>query len=221
MLAGELVDRAATVLNDTDNVRWTRQALLDFLAEGQRQVALARPQAAAVTQSVALVAGTRQTLPQGGRVVLDVVRNLGADGQTPGRPVLRTTRGELDACEPDWHLAEAGSQGIEAWMQDPAQDPPGVFHVHPGPALGQTLYVEAAYGTLPEAPADENATLGVDEAWSGPLLDWMLYRAFAVDMDSKTSAARSQAHYVAFLQAMGQGQSLEQGRDRGVRTVNP
>jgi len=89
MQAKAILDKAEVLLLDPTNVRWPRNQLLDYLNDGQREVVIYRPDASMEDRVVALVdASTRQTLPANGLRLLDVVRNMGTDGATPGAPLL-------------------------------------------------------------------------------------------------------------------------------------
>jgi hypothetical protein len=60
----DLIDRAEEILQDTTNVRWSQQTLLDYLNDGQREVVLFRPDANPVNTSFTLTANSaKQTLP--------------------------------------------------------------------------------------------------------------------------------------------------------------
>ncbi len=110
--AGAIVERARQMLWDVESVRWTEEALLGFLNAGQGAIVLARPEAFAKNVAFVMAAGTKQALPADGVRLVDVVRNLGIDGLTPGRSVRIVEREVLDSQRPDWH-AETQSQRIQ------------------------------------------------------------------------------------------------------------
>ncbi|MDO8310527.1 MAG: hypothetical protein Q7T25_01160, partial [Sideroxyarcus sp.] len=102
-----LLLRAGDLLQDVTNIRWTQDELLRWLNDGQRAIVLERPEATAVNTSVLLVAGTKQTLPALGLRLLDLPRNMGVGGSTPGRAIRLVQREVLDAQLPDWHSMTA------------------------------------------------------------------------------------------------------------------
>ena len=58
-----LLTRIRNVLQDTTNVRWTDIELRDYINDAQREIVNLRPDSSATTSNIALVAGTKQTLP--------------------------------------------------------------------------------------------------------------------------------------------------------------
>jgi len=201
MIAREIMDRAALLLADAQNVRWTRATLLDLVNEGVRQVVLVRPDASTRVQSVQLSPGSRQDLPSGGLRLLAVLRNMGADGQSPGQAVRLVERAALDASAPDWNAAGAES-AITEYLYDLRR--PGVYHVYPPLTGTGPVYAEIAYSASPRAVTDEEAPLGLDEVYAGPILDWVLYRAFHADIESPAGRARAEHHFQAFYRALEQ-----------------
>ena len=199
MNAGDIVARAAWILNDADHTRWSEAMLLSFIGEAQGQVALVRPDATARTQVLALGAGTGQRLPEDGLRLLDVCRNLGPDGNTPGRAVQRADREALDACMPDWRSDALGGEA-RLWVHDERQ--PKVFQIWPGRAADGPWHVEIAYSAATQTPGTINDRLALDDCFAGPVLDYVLHRAFAVDGGSGAGRERSAAHLEAFARGL-------------------
>ena len=93
MIASDILDRVSMQLNDQGRVRWTLPMLLNYLTDAMRQTVLVRPDANARAHVVKLTPGsTRQRIPEGSLMFLAMVRNMGPDGLTPGRPIEPTTR---------------------------------------------------------------------------------------------------------------------------------
>lgn len=206
MLASDLLRRAAWTLSDAENERWSQEMLLAFLSDAQRQVALRRPDATARRALVDLAPGIVQEIPADGLRLMDVVRAVGADGVS-GRAVRLVDRSALDACEPDWHTAvesEYGELPAEELLPDQYvhdERTPRLFYVFP-PVAGAGGRLEIVYSVDPAELAGPESPLAVDAVYAGPLLDYALHRAFALDTESETSRARSEAHLRAFVQAM-------------------
>lgn len=211
MLARDLVRRAAWILSDEAHERWSVEMLLAFLSDAQRQVALLRPDATATRAIIDLAPGTVQEVPAGGLRLIEAVRAVGLDG-TPGRAMRLVDRSALDACEPGWHAAQAaglpeGEPAAGGLLPDQyAHDEraPRLFHVYPPvpPEEGAGGRMELIYSASPAELDSLDSPLGVDPAYAGPLLDYALHRAFALDTESETSRARSDGHLRAFAQAM-------------------
>jgi hypothetical protein len=200
ILASAIVDKAEIVLQDTTNVHWAASEHLGWLNDGQREIALAKPDACVVTKSVQLATGTRQTIGSGTTtdavMLLKVVRNMGTDGTTAGAAV-RIIPGELlDAYRPSWHVDSAVSAVTNA-VFDPRA--PKQFYVYP-PSNG-TGYVELMYSAIPATVASLAAAITVDDIWANALMDYILYRAYSKPYVA--DPARAMAYYTAFAQALG------------------
>jgi hypothetical protein len=199
VIASKIIDRAGLLLSDTEGRRWPRETLLDFVNEGIRQVVLVRPDAAARVEVVQLSPGTRQSLPAGGLRLLDVIRNMGPDGASPGPAVRLAEKAALDAADAGWHGAAAGSQ-VDEYLYDLRR--PGVFYVGPPVAATPALYVEIAYAASPVPLEAEGQEIGLDDVYAGPVLDWVMYRAFHADTESGAGRARAEHHFEAFYRAL-------------------
>lgn len=198
LTAQSIVDKAEQILQDATNVRWTEAELLGWLNDGQRQIALMRPDASVTNGNITLVAGTKQSLPASGLRLLDVVRNMGVGGATAGTAVRLVDREVLDAQRPDWH-SETASASIKHYVFDARN--PKTFYVYP-PATGTSPTVEAIYSV---APADVliAAAITLDDIYQNPLLDWILYRAFSKDAEYAANEQLAIKHLSAFMSALG------------------
>lgn len=196
--AQSIIDRAETLLLDTSNVRWPAAELLDWLNDGQRAIVAVRPDANAVTESVALVAGTKQSLPAEGYQLINVVRNMGTSGTSPGRAVRYAPMRLLNEQYPDWHT-ETATTTIEHFLTEPRS--PKTFYVYP-PATA-SIQVEIVYSKAPTNVASLGATITLDDIYATSLLDYVLYRAYSKDGEVPGSAARAVAHFQAFEMGLG------------------
>lgn len=212
MLGSDLLTRAATILQDSDNTRWPLAELVNWINDGQRAVVLAKPSANAQSVVFSLVLGTLQSLTEASHLLLlRIPRNITAVGppRNGGRAVRPTTREMLDSSEPNWHdpLTVTFKREVRQYVYD--EENPREFYVYPG--NDGTGKVEAVVSVLPtDLEADGDATLlasyeselGLVETYSVPLLDYVLYRAFGKD-DVAGDAGRAQMHYNAFAAALG------------------
>lgn len=78
LTAASVLNTVSQVLLDETNTRWSAANLLTYLNEAQRQLVTLRPEAGVVTETVALAEGVKQSIPTGGRALLDVPRNYTA-----------------------------------------------------------------------------------------------------------------------------------------------
>lgn len=185
-------------MQDTTNIRWPTPELLRYLNDAQREVVKDRPDATAANESMALVAGTKQHIPALGLKLIDVPRNMGVNGTTPGRAIRIVDREALDAQRPDWHTETATAE-VKHFMHD-ARDPLR-FYVYP-PATG-TAQVEVVYSTAPTEITQETDDIGVPDIYVNALIDFTLYRAYSKDADYTANINRAAGHYAAYGQALG------------------
>lgn len=202
--AQSIIRRVVETLQDNTSIRWPVSELVRYLNDAQREVILYRPDAAVTNASVPLVAGSRQSLPSGGTKLVEVVRNSAGTK----RAVRMVNREILDAQLPGWH-AQTGVTEILHYMYDPRE--PRVFYVYP-PAAAVNAAVEVTYASVPGdilEPADGAlytaiaGNIGVPDIYGNAVQDYVLYRAYTKDSEYAGNAARAQAHYAAFANALG------------------
>jgi hypothetical protein len=195
----DILDEVAGDIQDTGKVRTTNERLLEFYNNALLQVVIVRPDANAVTKNIALVSGTKQTLPPGDMRLLDLTRNMGALGNTPGAAVLQ---GNLDAqnrFNPDWHT-ETGSPDIEEWFYDYRRNPTA-FYVSP-PAVEPT-YVEVSVSTSPAIVTDPQTNMELIDIYKGPVMSWMKYQFYMRQTESQFAVLKAREHKEAFYQTLG------------------
>lgn len=196
--AQSIIDKAEQILLDSTNVRWTENELLGWLNDAQRQIALIRPDSSVTNANIVLVVGTKQSIPAAGLRLIDVIRNMGVGGATPGSAVRLVDREVLDTQRPDWH-SETASAVIKHFVHD--QRNPKNFYVFP-PALVNAT-VEAIYSVAPSEVAAIGNTITLDDIYQNPILDWILYRAFSKDAEYAANQELSVKHLQAFMGALG------------------
>jgi hypothetical protein len=198
------VRRAVETLQDPTSIRWPVNELVRYLNDGQREIALYRPDSMVTSATAPLVAGAKQTLPAGGTKLIDVVRNTAGDK----RAIRLTNREILDAQVSGWY-GLPGVTEILHFMYD-VRDP-RTFYVYPV-AAATGASVELVYAALPvdiAEPADGSlygavdGNISVPDIYGNVLLDYILYRAYTKDSEYAGNAARSQAHYQLFANALG------------------
>lgn len=197
ILAAELISRAGEILQDEEHIRWTVPELLRWVNDGARETILRRPAARSVTQALALAAGTKQAIPAMGVQLLDVVRNLGMDGLTPGRAVRRIDRQLLDDQMPDWHMTKKAAKIKHFTFEDRA---PKDFYVYP-PAVAGTQ-VEVLYSELPPTITQDGEALDLGAEYLNALVSYMVYRALSKDSEFANGNVAT-LHYQAFINAVG------------------
>lgn len=205
VLASRIISSAQTLLQDAAGTRWTTAELLGWLNEGQRVVVTEKPDAYVKTEAMRLGAGVKQTIPETGTVLQSVTRNMGAGGTSPGRSIQLVDRALMDAAVPDW-AADTASATVQSYMFDDRN--PRIFFVHPPqPQAGQG-YVEIVYTA---APTDIAATdpIALGDAYEAALVNYVVYRAYAKDMDMGPNTQRATLAYQIFTQSLGTMQAQE------------
>lgn len=201
-LVSSVLADANIILND-NGVRWVTAELVRWFNEAQLQIVQMFPPANTKNVSVALVPGTKQTLPPSAILLIDIVRNMGASGTTPGKIIRVTTRESLDSADPNWH-ASAPTQLVSNYMYNPAD--PTHFYVYP-PQPASPSHVELVYSAVP-ATVDGNGSLGLPDQYSTAVLEYVLYRAFSKDAEVAASRERASAHFQAFRAAVAAADSI-------------
>jgi len=215
----DVVLRVGQLLQDTTHIRWPLAEKLQYITDAVREVCFYKPDACVKTAVVNLVAGTKQSLPSEGTTLIDIVRNMGVGGATPGVAPRAITRDILDAQMPGWH-ASASSAEVKHYVFDPQNQ--RVFYVYPPqPATGQGS-LELVYSAEP-ANATENGTLDLDGTWLPAIVNYALYRCYSKDAEYAANANLAAAYYQAFNAQMVGRTNAEQAADinRNSAGTNP
>ncbi|MGD8913115.1 MAG: hypothetical protein PVJ68_10285 [Candidatus Thiodiazotropha sp.] len=199
MLASKIIDRVKEVLQDANSVTWTEAQLIEWLNDAQRAVVSERPDATSITESMALVSGTKQLLPAGGSKLLKVVRNMGTDGATPGRAIKLVDQDTLDENSPDWH-ADTSAAVIKAYVFNESTDPKVFYVTPPSDASSQ---IEIAYSKNPADVAATTDETSVPDIYGPALIEWMCYRAFSRESINTPNYQRGLNHQKTFFNLLG------------------
>lgn len=206
ILASAIIAKAQTIIQDTTGVRWPETELLGWLNEGQRELVMLKPDASVKNESVLLVAGTKQTIPASGTILLSVVRNMGANGTTPGMAIRSIKRNVLDEQLPNWH-ASAASASVSYVVTDGRN--PKVFYVYPPQPAVSPGQVEIVYSSSPADIAAVGSPVTIDDIYSGSLLDYCLFRAYSKDAEYAGNENRAVSHYQKFTETLGLKEKVE------------
>lgn len=198
MIGSDVVTRLRLVANDADAIRWTSEELVLWINDGCRFIALLRPDSCSVNGTMALVAGSKQSiagLTPAGLRVLDVVRATAS-----GRAIRLVDREVLDTQLPSWHAA---TQGVPTnWVFDNRD--PKTFYVYPPAAA--TTQIELIYSRNPVALANvselASVTLSPDDIYIDPLVNYVLHRLYSKDADFAQNANLSANYLAACVQAL-------------------
>lgn len=198
--AKQVIDHASFILKDTDNVRWVREIILDYVNEAQLAVVRLLPSANRVRTVVKLQEGTLQELPEDALSLISVTRNM-CDGMG-GRAVRLATRSVFDAMFPDWHDATP-SDIVQNYFYDDREDTS--FEVFP-PNDGSGE-VEIVYAAVPKR-VEEDDVLTIGAQYATLVTNYVLYKCALLDSDFNGTQSLAQYYYQLFLTELkGQDES--------------
>lgn len=215
VLASTIIDKAAKQLVDINNIKWTRAELLAWLNDGMRQIVTMQPSASSTTVSKLLAEGTRQYLPAGGWLLLQIYRNMGTTGDVPGRAIRIISRELLDGFNPNWH-SEIPRAEVKNYIYD-VQDQTA-FYVYP-PNTG-TQYIEINYSAQPANLTLESQAIPLFDVFQSALVDYILYRACSKNIDYAPGVQIAQSYLATFTAAI-QGKSQSETVNEPVNSLNP
>ena len=201
---GHLIDIVLDQVQDESNDLWENQDLLNWYNLGTRRIVGIDPRANPVTEAIKLAEGMRQASPSGAIAILNVLRNMGADGLTPGRGITETTIDALRRAYPSYST-ETESATIYNFMRDPMDKT--AFWVYP-PADG-TSYVEIEYAKVPtiivwDEDGDwQDAHISLKEDYIEAIINYVLSCAFGKDTDIPGNEQKANKYGALFASAMG------------------
>ena len=202
LTVNDLIVEAAGQYNDelnADTGDYNRVHIADWIRyfnSAVRSLVLVRPDAAPKTVPVELATGTtKQSLPTEAFRLIDIPRNMGSDGSTPGKIITPINREILDLTNQTWHQDTVATY-IDHFTYDITN--PRTFYVTP-PTHGSTkVYVEMVYSYLPVTATDKTDAIVVADVFANPLIAWMTYRAYSID-DEEVNFGKGQASLQEFF----------------------
>lgn len=217
-LVKDLLFRVSSQLHDVSPqfTRWTQRELVSWLNDGQKAIAKYMPSSCSRVDAIKLAAGTKQSIERllAGNVRSDgglttsniyggylqsIIRNMGADGATPGRSIRLVDREVMDVNNPTWH-SETGAY-VSQYMFDPRM--PKVFYVYPGVPSATNAWIEISYLSDPvEVSATGSygmdgtslTTISVDDKYIDDLVNYILARAYMKDAEFAANGNLASAH---------------------------
>jgi len=204
-----VIDRVQTVLQDTTGVRWpVVNELVLWINDAQREVALMKPDASAVNETVTLTTGTKQSIPTTGNRLLKVVRNMSAASGGTGKRSVRLVDAEvLNSQTPDWHDPTVSGDAahtniVKHYVYEEAN--PRNYYVYPG--VSGSAYLEIIYSSNPTTVA-QSGNLSIPDIFANAVMNYVLYMAYMKDAEIAGNADRANSHYQLFTASVaGKGQ---------------
>lgn len=189
--AKQVIDSAVEVLHDDAGVRWPRGDLLAYLNDAQREVLLYRPDASTAVVNHTLTTGFLQTLPAQALRLMDVKCNVS------GRACKLAKRDSLDDQRPSWRTDPA-SATVKAWTYD--ERDPKRFEVWPPATSAAALRL--LISVPPADVANEDAPISLDDMYKGPLVSYIVHRAYLRDSEDAAMDALSKGMYSLMVQQL-------------------
>lgn len=209
----EALWRVASLLQDVSPqfTRWPETELVQWLNDAQLAIHKFLPAACSRVDAIRLVPGTRQSIesipaancipgdgstpsaPILGTQLLEIIRNMGANGSTAGKSVRLIPREVLDSQKPTWHSV-SGTE-VAQYTYNPAT--PRYFYVSPGVPASPAQWVEIAYLAQPipipntGTPGAElylfaganNTMLSIADEYIDDLVNYVVARAYMKNAD--------------------------------------
>jgi hypothetical protein len=180
----DVANRVREIIQDSGKVRISDATIYMWVGDALDLLARYAPQLFTVRGTHTTTAGARQTITNTRAIAL--VRVVG---------IPQFVKSVLDAFDPDWEAATAGTAA--EWASD---DSPLSFFVNPKSAGGAALTIDYV-----AAPAEVTAltdALPVSDDFVGPIADYVVGMAEAKDAAHVVSG-RAQAFMQAFASKLG------------------
>lgn len=193
-------------LQDATADKWPIAELCRAFNLAQRVVSLVRPDLSSKRATVTCVAGALQSLPAGGKLLLNVENNAGGNKRAVKMP--RNGRSLVDAVKPNWRSLTGADEILEAYYDERE---PLKFEVYPPATTAAQLVVlysanPTAIGTDHAAGttyADVTGNMDLQDSAEPALIELILAYAFAKDAQFSAQAARSQGHFANAASLLG------------------
>lgn len=201
MKASDVINSVRGTLMDEDsnNYRWSDSVLRGYVYDALLQLIGVRPDVTATTDKHKLSPGTLQSIPSDALKLLDIPRNLGSDGATPGYTVTPIDREDMDTLDRAWHKRTA-KDFIEHYAYD--EKVPQEFYVTPPVTDSKDVYVEVQYAAKPAEITANEDVLPVEDIYKGSLVQWVLSLAYSQETGA-TSEQRSRRYEQSFYNSLG------------------
>lgn len=203
--AQDVIDLARIILQDPDGDRWDDTELLLWLNSAQRAAASAKPNTMATSDTVSLVEGAWQSVPEDGFQLLSVERVFEGQAMEPVEKAV------LDRALKGWQ-SETPTPSPRNYVYD--EQTPYRFAVYP-PAQAGTQ-IELVYAKTPNKLTTTNAVIAFDPVYEAALAHYVCFMAYSKDSDNAANTSRAQGHRALFESHLGVRTVRESDHDPGV-----
>lgn len=206
LTAADVCNLARTELQDASKKFWSDQELLDYLNDGRDAMYMAAPRVYEFTEVVTLAEGSRQTLPNNSKRLMNLQENVTADSKRFCTPINREL---LTRLRPGWRGEDASDEILHYVY---VESEPTVYEVYP-PAMAGTQ-VRMSYAKPPAklvlgvGDALPTTSLTEEAELARALIQYVLAKAFTKQSDTSPDAGqRAQAAMAMFTTMIGAEES--------------
>jgi hypothetical protein len=207
-------DRVIEILNDnsTTPVKWTFAQLLRALNGAQRMIQKLKPDAYPTVGVVQLAEGTKQSLPSGGFLLVDVTRNMGSAGTTPGKSITKIDRETMDQERPGWH-SDSKNAVVRHYVYDSSYQE--IFYVWPPQPASSQNCVELIYSKPPTEVSVSDWVAGsnaitVPDTYENEIISWILFIAYSRNSRDAKNMEEASVWRQRFFEGLGMTESAIQ-----------
>jgi hypothetical protein len=204
---GQYVTHVSGQMNDQRPsrafTRWGRGLLLDYLNLGLTEIGAYRPEAFAKDEITTLVAGATQTI-DASKTLIGLSSNMDGTPILPGDIEMATAFNAYAICPIEPRIINGKANYL---VRSFAFDSKNThkFYVDPPVPKGMTVQVNATVtGDVPQYTlADWDKPVEMESKFDASLIDYMMAKAFELDMESAQSRTNSQGLFKKFYDVMG------------------
>lgn len=195
-MTGTQISAAVRILCSDNGAtkRYEDDVHLVWLNDAVRALCAFHPEESSTLLTIELDDGPWQTLPASVQRMLKPVRNMGADGATPGSLVFFCSPETLDRLDPGWHVGTP-AQVVQNVLYDPSLDARRFLVYPPSPG---GYYIQALCATMPTEMAALSETIHVSDRYANALQAYMMFRYFSTDAEDASNAQAAEAYYKLF-----------------------
>lgn len=202
LTAQTIIDNVRGVIKDEEanSYRWADSKMFNLINKGMTEIVKLAPDANLVRASRLLTTGSAlHDLPPTAIELLDVPRNMGVAGTTPGAVINETSLDMLDRSDRNWQT-QAGETDIQQWTKHPAEK--RRFFTYPPAHASTAVYVEVLYSDAPADVTQLGDTVGIHGVYQQQL-EWFMAGSILVEDDPNADFPRGAALLETFYQSLG------------------
>jgi hypothetical protein len=213
---GSIIDEVQRHLQDAGAAVWADADCVEYINNALYMLMLLRPHAFSSIAAVQLVAGSKQTIASA-YMLLDITRNMGAAGTTPGKIITEVERWQIDLLNQFWHQ-KTGKTYTEHFSYEPEKNLT-TYYVFPPVSSTAPHYVETNIAAYPTkvTTANQATQVSIDQTYEPFIKEWMFYEAYnkETSVASKEQATRHLANAASMvgmkIQALREAQQNAEG----------